>query len=86
MKTTFGFLATLPSEEAIMAVAEFLEANTRRERKATNPDEVTPDEAAARTLGGLRLPDAPVHKPPAAYTDEDYAAWRVWLAASATGD
>ena len=86
MKALFRFLGTVPSDEAIMAVAEFLDANSRRERKASNPDEETPDEAAAQTLGSLRLPDAPVRKPPATYTAEDYAAWREWLAAGASGE
>ena len=86
MKALFRVLGTVPSNEAIMAVAEFLDANTRRERKASNPDEETPDEAAAQTLGSLRLPDAPVRKPPTTYTAEDYAAWREWLAACASGE
>lgn len=86
MKALFRLLGTVPSDEAIMAVAEFLDANSRRERKASNPDEETPDEAAAQTLGNLRLPDAPVRKPPTTYTAEDYAAWREWLAACASGE
>ena len=81
MKALFRFLATVPSDEAIMVMAAFVETNSRRERKASNPDEVTPDEAAARTLGGLHLSDYPVHKPPASYTSDDNAAWRDWLAA-----
>jgi hypothetical protein len=77
----FRFLAIVPSDEALMTMAEFLECTTRRKRDPEDPTEVTPDEAAAQTLGSLWLPDAPVRKNPADYTADDYTAWRAWLAA-----
>ena len=76
----FRFLATVPSDEALMAVAEFVEADTRRPR-SDDPAESTPDQEAAKTLGFLWLADSPTYKHPSEYTAEDYAAWRTWLAA-----
>lgn len=75
----FRFLARVQNDEVVMAVAEFLTQNTRRPRKAADPDFVAPEVIAAETLGQMDLPDAPIDKPVAQYTPEDVVTWRTWL-------
>ncbi len=75
----FQFLALVQNDEVVMAVAEFLTDDSRRPRKAVDPDSVPPEELAAESLGQMELPDAPMDKPVAEYTPEDVAMWRAWL-------
>ena len=79
MLRLFKFLAKVPNDEVVMAVAEFLTQDTRRPRVANDPNFVSTDEAAAESLGQMQLPDAPVEKPVEEYTAEDITAWREWL-------